>query len=150
MMLYLHSMLAFLLLLWLVYALHKDSFQVAYLLKQTIVWTASMLLLAALLSMLVKKPASASEQEVSAHLEVPFEMEMPTILESSLSTRCSNPQLVAVLKAALETEPLHFITLFGIWRSKTCSCLKTIKAQRITESDIWITVCNSQNYSTKD
>src|SRR6056300_1544572 len=145
MMLYLHSILAFLLLLWLVYVLHKDNLVRAYLWKQVIVWIVLMQLLAVSLSMLVKKPVSASELDQSAHLEAQFALEMHTILELSLSTRCSNPQLVAVLKAALETEPLHSIILFGTWKSKTCSCLKTIKAQRITESDIWITVCNSTN-----
>ena len=148
--LYLHSTLAFLLLSWLVYALHRDSSQVAYLLKQTTVWIVSMLLLAALLSTLVKKPALALEQDPYGPWARLLEREMLTTQELSPSIKCFNPLRDHVLKVACETEPLHCIILYGITKSRICSCLKTIKEQKTTESATWTTEFSSQNCSMND
>ena len=65
------SILVCLLLLWLVSGHLNDNSVLASSSKATIVWTVLTLLLVASLSMLAKKQASASEQEVYELLEVP-------------------------------------------------------------------------------
>ena len=145
MMLYPHLTLACLLQLWLVYAPHKDSLVPVFSLRRTTVLTVLMLLLAVSLSTLVKKPALASEPDPYGPWARLLERVTPTTQESFPSTRCFNLPLEVAAKAACEMEPLHCTILYGIWKSKTCLCLKTIKERTTTESDIWTMVCNSTN-----
>ena len=114
--------LVFLLLLWQALGHHSDSSQVAFLLRRTIVLIALMLLLVASSSMLAKKPALASEQELSVRLEAPSETETLTIQELYLFTKCFKVRLDPVAKAACEMEPLRCTIQSGIMKLKISLC----------------------------
>ena len=98
------------------YGVYKDSLVPVFSLRRTIVWTVLMLLLAVLLSTLVKKQALASEPDPYGPWARLLERVTPTTQESFPSTRCFNLPLEVAAKAACEMEPLHCTILYGIWK----------------------------------
>ena len=111
-----------LLLLWQVLGRHSDSSHLAFSLRRTIALILSTLLLLALLNMFLKKPALASELEVSEHLEVESETEMLTIQELYLFTKCFKVRLDPVAKVECETEQPPCTTQFGTLKLKISWC----------------------------